>query len=395
MTVASYIGQSGSFSLMKNLNLEKVYRTVLLNAPISRADISRLTGLNKVTVSNCIKDLLSEDIVREEGVVSAENGRPPMMLQLSESFGVIIGVELSGISTNVMITDLRGNILEKTVRDPKLYKPGELVEMLHAIVNECNTKFKTTHGVAGMGVALPLNYNQLDEQEDNHPLPSWKGVDAGKLLRDSFPDIPIEILNTAAAGTIGEIHFGSANTDTYLAYIHGNWNLKMDVYAGSDTYSSISAFGGKIGKVLVDKDKDGKAVPLDELASVRSLIEELYPNTDKSRFEAVKELHERQKNKDPEVDKKILKMLDYLAVGLYDVVQLFRPDRICIGGYLGMTFADGYVDILNEKLDALIPPHNRRGRKVVCSEFGMFNVCFGCVSWIKDNIISYIFSEEN
>ena len=53
----SYIGKNGTFALMKNLNLEKVFRTVVLRAPISRAEISRVTGLNKVTVSNCVKSL--------------------------------------------------------------------------------------------------------------------------------------------------------------------------------------------------------------------------------------------------------------------------------------------------------------------------------------------------
>ena len=35
----SYIGKNGTFALMKNLNLEKVFRTVVLRAPISRAEI--------------------------------------------------------------------------------------------------------------------------------------------------------------------------------------------------------------------------------------------------------------------------------------------------------------------------------------------------------------------
>lgn len=392
--MAPYIGQSGSFSLMKNLNLEKVYRTILLNAPISRADISRLTDLNKVTVSNCIKELLSEQIICEEGIVVSENGRPPMMLQLNDRFGVIIGLELSGISTNIIITDIRGNILEKTVRDPKLYSPGELVEMLKTLIDDCNSKYDTVRGVIGLGVALPLNYNQLDELEDNSPMPAWKGVDAEKLLKESFPGLPIEILNTAAAGTIGEIHFGSSNPDTYLAYIHGNWNLKMDVYAGRYTYSSHSSFSGKIGRIYVNKKDYEGAVLLDEVASIRSLVSELYPGTDMSRLEAVEDMHNRQKKGDQAVHKKLMEMIDYLAIGLYDILQLFRPDRICIGGYLGATLANGYVDILNEKLNELIPPYNQKGRKVVCSEFGIFNVGFGCVSWVRDNIISYVFGDE-
>ena len=108
----SYIGKSGTFALMKNLNLEKVFRTVVLRAPISRAEISRVTGLNKVTVSNCVKTLMDCDLISEEGIVSSDSGRPPVMLMLSKSFGVLIGVEVSAISANIVVTDLRGSSLE-------------------------------------------------------------------------------------------------------------------------------------------------------------------------------------------------------------------------------------------------------------------------------------------
>ena len=70
----SYIGKNGTFALMKNLNLEKVFRTVVLRAPISRAEISRVTGLNKVTVSNCVKTLMDCDLISEEGIVSSDSG---------------------------------------------------------------------------------------------------------------------------------------------------------------------------------------------------------------------------------------------------------------------------------------------------------------------------------
>lgn len=389
----SYIGQSGSFTLMKNLNLEKVYRTIVLNAPISRAEISRLTGLNKVTVSNCIKSLLAEDIVSEEGIVSAENGRPPMMLMLSETFGVIIGVEVSGISTNIIITDLRGKILERIIRDPKLYSPEELAGIIHKIVDDCRTRFRTGRGVVGIGIALPYNYNQQHSKDPSQLFAEWEGVDAVSFFNESFPDIPIEILNTAQAGAIGEIHFGSGTPDKYLAYIHGNWTLKFDVYDGGETYSSREGFAGRFGRMLIDAD--GRGVSLDKVASMESLINDLYPGDTRSRLEKVTDLHERQKERDPEVDAAILRILDKLALGLYNLLQLFDPDVICIGGYLGATiYNGGYEDELNRRLIALIGPENDKGRKVIASQFGIFNVGFGCISWVRDNIISYYFGDE-
>ena len=102
----SYIGKNGTFALMKNLNLEKVFRTVVLRAPISRAEISRVTGLNKVTVSNCVKTLMDCDLISEEGIVSSDSGRPPVMLMLSKTFGVLIGVEISADGSSMTTGEL-------------------------------------------------------------------------------------------------------------------------------------------------------------------------------------------------------------------------------------------------------------------------------------------------
>lgn len=62
----SYIGISGTFEVMRNLNLEKIYKLLLLNQPISRARLAKLSGSNKVTVSNCVEYLLKKGIIHEE-----------------------------------------------------------------------------------------------------------------------------------------------------------------------------------------------------------------------------------------------------------------------------------------------------------------------------------------
>ena len=56
--------------------------------------------------------------------------------------------------------------------------------------------------------------------------------------------------------------------------------------------------------------------------------------------------------------------------------------------------AQTFTDELNKKLIELVGPENDKGRRVTASQFGMFNVGFGCISWIRDNIITYYFGDE-
>ncbi len=385
----SYIGASGTFSLMKNLNLEKVFRTIVLEAPVSRAEISRLTGLNKVTVSNCVKDLLATGLVDEEGVVSADNGRPPTMLMLSKSFGVIIGMEISAMATMVVITDLRGQIVEKPVTDPRVYTPQECLEYLDNMVKYCQEKYAwTTAGVVGIGLALPINYNQLRVPDDHPALPDWKDVDAYEMLNSHFEDIPVEVLATSAAGAIGEVHFGDADINSCLAYIHSSMKLKMDVYQGEETFSSYGSFIGRLGHILVNVD--GKYQPLDHFASVKYIVDALY-DEGTSPYEAALDIIRRAKDNDPAVEKVVDDMLQHLAVAIHNVIQLFNPATICLAGFMGQIIDRGFLGKLVEKVQELTGPEYPVPERLICSKLGLFGVAFGCISWIRDNMITYRF----
>ena len=375
---------------MKNLNLEKVFRTIVLEAPISRAEISRLTGLNKVTVSNCVKDLLAHGLVDEEGVVSADNGRPPTMLMLSKSFGVIIGMEISAMATMVVITDLRGQIVEKPVTDPRVYSPKECLDYLDEMVRYCQKKYAwTSAGVVGIGLALPINYNQNVVPDDHPALPEWKDVDAYEMLNNYFEDIPVEILSTCAAGAIGEVHFGDADINSCLAYIHSSMKLKMDVYQGEETFSSFGSFIGRLGHTLVDVG-NGQYKELDEFASMKYIVDALYDDKI-SPYDAALDIIRRAKYNDPEVETVVDCMLQYLAAAIYNVIELFNPATICLAGFLGQIIDRGFLEKLCAKVEELTGKEYPVNERLRCSKLGLFGVAYGCISWIRDNMISYQF----
>src|SRR3989338_220447 len=61
---------------------------------ISRAEISKITHLNIVTVSNYIDDYITKGLVLEKGLDVSTGGRRPELLELNSKFGYTIGVDL-------------------------------------------------------------------------------------------------------------------------------------------------------------------------------------------------------------------------------------------------------------------------------------------------------------
>lgn len=92
----------------KKENKSLVLETIKEKAPISRASIAQITGLNKGTVSSLVGELIDEKLINESGTGESSGGRRPVMLLLNETAGFTIAVDLGVKSMLGVLTDLRG-----------------------------------------------------------------------------------------------------------------------------------------------------------------------------------------------------------------------------------------------------------------------------------------------
>jgi len=79
--------------------------------PIARADISKITGFNIVTVSNYIEHYLKQGLVTEEGYDVSSGGRKPMMVNIKPDAAYAIGISFNIDGIIGLLTDLKGNVV--------------------------------------------------------------------------------------------------------------------------------------------------------------------------------------------------------------------------------------------------------------------------------------------
>src|SRR6478672_1197230 len=94
-----------------------INRIVLLSLtrscqPVSRADLERLSGLQRSTVSLIIEQLIEEKWIVEGPTGRLPRGRRPTFLRLNEQ-RVIIGVDIRPIQTTVAMADVNGRFLSQ------------------------------------------------------------------------------------------------------------------------------------------------------------------------------------------------------------------------------------------------------------------------------------------
>ena len=120
-------------------NQQLVLRAIYDHSPISRAELARLTGLTRTSVSELVGDVLADGLVEEIGRGPSSGGKAPILVQFAPSGRHIIGLDLGEATFSGAVVDLRGQIvrtlhlpLEGRDGDAALQLVFELTEVLRA-----------------------------------------------------------------------------------------------------------------------------------------------------------------------------------------------------------------------------------------------------------------------
>ncbi len=101
-------------------NERLVLATIYDNAPVSRADVARLTGLTRTTVSDVMDGLIESGLCREVGRGPSTGGKAPIMLEVPDTARLLVGVDLGDRVFTAATVNLRGEILDRVDVPPRM-----------------------------------------------------------------------------------------------------------------------------------------------------------------------------------------------------------------------------------------------------------------------------------
>src|SRR5919112_1929904 len=104
-------------------NERLVVRTLYDHGPISRAEVARVTGLTRTTVSDVVGTLLGDGVVREIGRGPSSGGKAPILLEVDDDARLVVGLDLGEERFAGSLVNLRGEI-RRTVELPVAGRDG-------------------------------------------------------------------------------------------------------------------------------------------------------------------------------------------------------------------------------------------------------------------------------
>lgn len=386
----TYLGKSGSFNLMKKLNMEKIYRIILLNQPISRIEIARMAQLTQATVTNCTKVLLEHGVIEEVGTQEKEVGRPRIRLVPNRQFGVLIGADISRMGCRILAADIQGKILRQEIHYGLHEAPEIFLAEMKKIVEEYHVYFQAEDlPIIGVCVGVAGSFSSEGHVEYISTMQKWNGFPLRRELQKAMGEIPSFVIQGSKAALLGEIHFGRSTPMANLAYLNVGWGLALAVYSEGKILYGSNGFSGRFGHTVIEVNgRDctcGSKGCLEAYASMGALVRSIYGDTQYHK-KYLEDIMERKREGDKEICRLLDEVYQYLGIGIANVINIFNPNQVCIGGTLSLICADDLNQIL-EPISAHTQPHFLKGLEIFCSSLGEFGTALGCVSYVRDHVI--------
>ena len=228
----------------RNIEILEILRR---RGPISRPEISKEMGINVVTISSHIDELIKNNLVHEKELDISEGGRRPVLLDLNSQGGYAIGVGLNLMNMVGLLVDLKGNIITKTqiVRPKASVK--EITECLLEITREVFRRSKEySQNIKGIGIGMAGLVNKKDgsvhwpQKMDHYYTYASVDIPLKELMEKEF-NLPTLIENDATAACFGEHWFDLERTYKNVIYMFSGVGcgimLNGEIYTGTDGYA--------------------------------------------------------------------------------------------------------------------------------------------------------------
>jgi len=324
---------TGDQALIKRINTAIVLEAILQGAPLSRAQISERTGLNKATVSSLVQDLIDGSIVREIGTGASSGGRKPVMLEFEAAAGHAVGVDLGVHYVRGVLTDLRGGVVAESFLALERPEPDYVFERLCQCIDGLVAEAPAaSYGIVGIGVGVP---GLVDESGSVLFAPNlhWRDIPLRRQLTERYA-APISIDNEANTGALGERIFGAGRHIDNLVYVSAGIGIGTGLILHKQLYKGTSGFSGEMGHLSVEAYGKpcscGNRGCWELYASERALLSK----AEELGYHDLESVLAAAESGQPAVIALLEEIGEYLGIGIANIVNIFNPDAVVMGNRL-------------------------------------------------------------
>lgn len=267
-----------------------------------------------------------------------------------------IGIDLGGSHIAIGVIDKNGKILEKTEKRLKGIITTEVKKVIEETIFETVEKYRKEYKIDEIGIAIPGTVNKTEVIKSvNLGLKNYKIVD---VLNKKI-NIPIKIKNDAKSAAIAESKFGALKGYNRVLFLTLGTGIGGAVIINNKLLDTGDLPGCEIGHMVIEKDglecNCGRKGCFEKYASMKAFKNNLRKTLGYDENFSGKELLALIKNTKKEdknynaINKIKQEYIEYLSIGLANLINIFEPEVIGIGGSF-VYFEDVLLDDLKNEI---------------------------------------------
>lgn len=333
-------------------NLSTLLTLVHHRRSVSRAELTRMTGLNRSTIGALVGDLAAAGLVIETAPTTGTVGRPSPIIKPGKRIGAIaVNPDVDAIL--VGLVGLGGVVHgRQRIELEGVPKVEDVINHVRAAVEVLAADAPAGLDIVGTGIAVPGLVRPEVGVVARAPHLLWTEEPVAEAFAAAL-GVPASIDNDANTALVAETVFGAGRNRSDFIYLNGSTSgIGGSVLVGGAVLRGAAGFASELGHTLVTSGGEqchcGRRgcleteVNLQRLEAASGSVD-LDPNNVDAALvgDLASELA-------AEIDRQV----EVLARAIASLVSVFNPEAVILGGFLGALYA-----ARTEQLESTVRAH--------------------------------------
>ncbi|MFN8486725.1 MAG: ROK family protein [Caldilineaceae bacterium] len=343
----------GQPELLKEINLSRAFEILKSARILSRPELAQQTGLSRATSAVLMEDLLRAGVAKHVGLGDSTGGRPPALLEFNPDAAYALGARMVDHRWGIVVTNLDGKVVQRLDEPILNHTPDAAVAALQEGVKTIMARVDKQRILPAIGLGTPGLVDMYSGVIKTAVDVGWFEVPIRTMVEEKL-GLRTFVANRSRVGALAEYWHGTERGAKEIIYISIGTGIAAGIVHEGKLFMGANSSAGELGHITILPDgpvcRCGNRGCLQQLVSEPAIADRarvrLREGGDTILWTLVGNYPERVSAEivfqaaaqhDKLATEIVLETARYLGIAIANLVNLFNPERIILGGPVGQA----------------------------------------------------------
>ncbi len=278
-----------------------------------------------------------------------------------------VGIDLGGSHISIGVIDNKGYIIEKTERRILAKEKINIKEIIERYIVKNIIDYSEKYKITEIGIAVPGTIcNKKIIKSVNLGIENYQLID--NLKKEI--KIPIKIRNDAKCAALAESKYGALKNYKRSIFLTLGTGIGGAVIIDGKLLETGNVPGCEFGHMIIQKDgikcNCGKKGCFEKYSSMKAFKTKLRNELGLDETTRGQELLDmlRKNGENAKIKKVVSEFIDYLGIGISNLINIFEPEAVGIGGSF-VYFSDIFIEKIKTNIQNNNLLFNKRDELII------------------------------